>query len=405
MILSGQLLRITADDRAIVVPGTIRVADGLIVEVIEGNLDSAADVGSENTLIAPGFIDAHVHLPQFEMIGAHGTPLLQWLSGVTFPTEMKWEDADYAAGVTEEVVHQLLAHGTTGICAYATVHRDATLAALKVAQSRGMRGVIGQTMIERRAPKPLCRERSQLIEETQELLEQFPSSGRLAAAVTPRFAVTCSAELLQEAGRLARQRDACIQSHLSETIQECELVRQLFDGRTYVDVYDQAGLLTQKSIFGHGIHLQTSERERLSETGALIAHCPTANSFLRSGTMDRHTLRHSGVGLVLGSDIGAGYEQSMVRVARAMIEAAASIGQDFPSASEAWWQITAGNARTLGWPDAGQLREGAPADLVIVEPSLAWLEGPVEPLARLLFAWDDRWLKRTYLRGELAYAL
>jgi guanine deaminase len=403
MILSGQLLRTDTDDRATLGPGTVRVADGYIVEVLEETWTPHADVGTPNTLIAPGFIDAHLHLPQFEMIGAHGLPLLQWLSGVTFPVERKWEDEAYAAERTQQVIGQLLSHGTTGICAYATVHLAGTRAALQVAQDHGVRGVIGQTLMERHAPEFLCRTRAQLIDETGSLLERFPPTERLAAAVTPRFAVTCSAELLRDAGQLAQHCDACIQSHLAETIPECELVNELFGGLTYTDVYGQAGLLTPKAIFGHGIYLQESERICLSRSGARIAHCPTANSFLRSGSMNRRGLLDSGVQLVLGSDIGGGYERSMVRVGRAMIETAAARGDSFPTAAEAWWQITAGNAQALGWRNAGHLRAGNPADLVIIEPDLAWREGPVDPLARLLFAWDDRWIRQTYVRGELAY--
>jgi guanine deaminase len=208
--------------------------------------------------------------------------------------------------------------------------------------------------------------------------------------------------LLDGAAKLAEQQGALIQSHLAETEIECDLVRTTFDGRRYVEVYRDWNLLTPRSYFGHGIYLNQQDRAMIALAGARIVHCPTANSFLRSGTMNRHELLADGIELALGSDIGAGYERSMVRVARAMIESAASIGAHFPSAAEAWYAITAGNADSLGWSDAGRLNVGAAADLVVIEPDIPWLDGRHDPLARLMFSWDDRWLRRTMLRGRFA---
>jgi guanine deaminase len=412
LILAGQLLRNdeARPGRVRLVPGHVRLEDERIAEVVEGKVPTSCDAGGPEALICPGFIDTHLHLPQFDTIGAHGRPLLDWLDGVTFPAERRWEDTDYARGMTRRVVDQLLAHGTTGLCAYATVHHDATHAALEVVRDAGLRGVVGQTLIERHAPDFLSRSAAQLLAETARLLDAFPPenvSHRVAAAVTPRFAITCTAELMAELGRLAAERGAVVQSHLAETVPECELIDELFDGRSYVNVYGDAGLLTPRSIYGHGIYLDTDDRRTLAETGAVVAHCPTANSFLRSGTMDRRAHLGRGVRLSLGSDIGGGYERSMVRVARAMIEAAASFSgledADLPGAAEAWWQVTAGNAEALGWEDAGRLEAGAGADVLVIEPDVPWLDASVDPLATLLWSWDDRWLTRTVVRGRVGY--
>jgi guanine deaminase len=400
MIIAGQLL--IADDagRCQVRPGYVRVDEETITEVVEGEIPETADLGGENALISPGFIDAHLHLPQFDIIGAHGLPLLRWLYEVTLPAESQWEDVDFAKRMTGRVISQLLSMGTTGICAFATVHHDSARAALEVAKDAGMRGVIGQALMDREAPPHLCRDADQLLGEAALLGELFPPAGRMAAAITPRFAVSCSEDLLVALGKLAVEQGSMIQSHLAETVDECERVRELFAGRSYVDVYQQTGLLRQRAVYGHGIHLNHDDRVKLRESEAVIAHCPTANSFLRSGTMDRAALLRDSVTLAIGSDIGAGYECSMVRVARAMIEAAASIGDDYPDCSAAWYAITAGNADALGWGDAGRLRAGAAADLLVIDPTIDWLDA-ADPLSMLMFAWDDRWLKRTMLRGRL----
>jgi len=405
MMIGGHLLRHNSSGACYIEPGFIRVEEQQIVALETGEIPRSVDLGGADCLVMPGMIDAHVHLPQFDMIGAHGMPLLRWLNDVTFPQELRWANLDHAQAMTSRVIDQLIGCGTTGICAYATVHHESALAALRIASQRGMRGVIGQVLMDRNAPSELCYEAPRLLEETAVLLASFPRSARMAAAVTPRFAIACSETLLSGAGQLAAETGAIVQTHLAETQAECQWVEELFDGRRYVDVYADAGLLRQTSICGHGIHLDDHDRAKLRATGSIIAHCPTANSFLRSGTMQRTRLLADGVSLVIGSDIGAGYERSMVRVARAMIEAASSIGDVFPSAAAAWYAITAGNADTLGWGDVGRLQIGATADIVVAYPDLPWLDRGVDPLSMLMFAWDDRWIRHVLLRGQVGFSL
>ncbi|TWU48835.1 Guanine deaminase [Rubripirellula tenax] len=397
MILFGNLLLADDSGKCHIEVGTVRVADGMIDEVNLGDRPKHFDHGGPTSLIAPGFIDAHCHLPQFDLIGAHGMPLLRWLSDVTFPSEMKWADVDYARSMTRRVIDQLLSVGTTGIATYATVHHESARAAIEEVSASGLRGVVGQVLMDREAPPALCLPAQQLLDEAAALQREFPSGNRVAAAITPRFAISCSEPLLSGAGAIAAETGATIQTHLAETVQECERVSELFGGTPYVDVYRQCGLLTERSLLGHGIHLHPADRDGLRRSESTVVHCPTANTFLRSGAMSRDAMIQSGVKLAVGSDVGAGYERSMVRVARAMIEAASSLGPRFPSTAEAWYAITAGNADSLGWTDAGRIAVGASADLLVINPTVSWLGGAADPLSMLMFAWDDRWLKTTLL--------
>ncbi len=396
--LAGQLLLCDARGEARIAPGYLRIDGEKIAEVIEGDIPASADFGGTSTLISPGFIDAHLHLSQFDMIGAHGMPLLEWLGKVTFPAEREWSEAANQASL--RALRQCVSFGTTGICGYATADMDATLIALQQAKKLGMRGVIGHVLMDRTLPAETSAAIDRLRQDTIRTLREFPAGRRMAAAVTPRFAISCTQELLAEAGKLAAEYDAVVQTHLAENQQECQEVKELFAGKRYVDVYRDSGLLSRKTILGHGIHLDQADRHLLAQHHCVVAHCPTANRFLRSGTMNRRALINDGVTVALGSDVGAGYERSMVRVGRAMIEAAASIGDDFPTAGQAWYQITAGNADALGWSDAGRLRVGDPADLVILQPDVEWLGSSVDPLAILLWSWDDRWIKQVYLQGS-----
>lgn len=419
MILAGTLLLPdpTGDRSALrLSEGWLRTDGGRIVEVHEGGFPASFDYGGEGWLISPGFIDTHLHLPQFDLIGAHGMSLLDWLDRVTFPNEARWADADYAADMTERVLDQLMSVGTTSFAAYATVHHEATRRALGCCARRGLRAVVGQVLIDQEAPDAMLRDAGESLAETEALLNEWPAPGksstghRVSTAVTPRFAITCSESLMKAAGELARRHGAYVQTHLAEMPGELEAVARLHGGPDYTSVYHKAGLLGPRTIFGHCIYLSDAERRLLTETRSIAAHCPTANSFLRSGTMNRKQLLDAGVTLSLGSDIGGGYERSMIRVARAMIEAAfyATPGTPGipeappPRASEAWWQITVGNADAMGWPDAGRIRENAEADLVILRPDIPW-QTAHDPLGMLMFAYDDRWLEATIVNGEVAY--
>lgn len=416
MIIAGTLLlpdNESGSPRVRLAGGWLRTDGGRIVEIHEGGMPASFDLGGDGCLISPGFIDTHMHLPQFDLIGAHGMALLDWLDRVTFPNEARWVDADYAAEMTERVIDQLMSVGTTSFAGYATVHHEATRRALGCCARRGLRAVVGQVLIDQEAPDSMLRGAEDCIAETEALLNEWPSrpeqragGNRVSTVVTPRFAITCSEGLLKAAGDLARKHDAYIQTHLAEMRPELEAVAKLHGGLDYTSVYHKAGLLTPRTLLGHCIYLSDAERALLAETGSVAAHCPTANSFLRSGTMDRQQLLDAGVTLSLGSDIGGGYERSMARVARSMIEAtfyAAPGNMLMPGAAEAWWQATAGNADAMGWPDTGRIQVNAEADLVILRPDIPW-QTAHDPLGMVMFAYDDRWVKKTIVNGEVAYS-
>lgn len=416
--------------------GAIEIDQGRIVEVVEGDCGGVCDFGGPGCVVLPGLVDAHVHLPQFGIVGAHGMGLLDWLNGVTFPAELAWADVGVARAQSRAAIGRMLACGTTGFAAYATVHGEGARAALEVAVEMGVRAHVGQVLMDRGAPAGLCRDAERLIEASAALIEAYPPGGRVSAAVTPRFAPACSEGLLRAAGELAGRSGALIQTHLAETRAECELVRGLFGGSGYAEVYDRAGLLTGRSVLGHGIYLEDGALGLLATRGSAIAHCPLANSFLMSGRFDRSRALRAGVGVALGSDIGAGYEASMVRVARAMVETAGALVIDakaasrgvlidgaeheaglgqlpearpglLPGAAEAWYAVTAGNAEALGWADGGRLSVGAPADVVVVEPAVALGSadegGMPDALSAMLFGWDDRWVRATLVQGRAAW--
>jgi len=378
--------------------GAVTIRDGVIASVEPGETS-----GPTPRVLLPGFIDTHTHLPQFDAIGHEGMTLLDWLAEVIFPAEAKWSLPGYAAQATGRAIQRMLSCGTTGFAAYATSDAQATKAAMDRARAAGVRAWIGLVLMERNGPSELLRDPAKQIEQASELCGVAPAGSRVAHAVSPRFAISCGADLLAAAGALASETTSLVQTHLAEMPDECALTSELFDGRTYTGVYEDAGLLHERTVLGHGVWLSDDDRRLLAERHAVIAHCPTANTFLRSGTMDLAASLAAGVRTALGSDVAGGPDPSMPRVARAMIEAAIHRGDEPPTAADAWWAITRGNALALGWPDAGLIEEGTPADLVCVAPDPQWLAGG-DPLARLLWTWDERRIEATLLRGRVAYA-
>lgn len=365
------------------------------------------DLGGPNHLICPGFIDAHVHVPQFDCLGVDGLTLLDWLNTAVFPTEARWADTDHAASVSERVARRLLSVGTTSIAAYATVHHAGAQAAINALARLGLRGVVGQVLMDQNAPAELLCPAEQLITEAPTLTP----AERMHPAITPRFAVSCSRELLEGAGRLAASTGWMVQTHLSETVEECRVVESLHSGLDYVEVYRRAGLLTPRTILGHAIHLSDVQRRVLASTRSIAAHCPTANLFLQAGEMNLDAQRRSHIPVALGSDVAGGPDPCMIRVARAMIETAKRRKLSdptviVPTPAHAWWMITSGNARSLGWPDAGTLAPGAPADLVVINPSRsplaqpAWTHAP-DPLSLILYTFNESWIEHTLTAGRV----
>ena len=411
--LTGRLVTFDDDGGWSAPAGAIRIEDDRIAEVDASGEFRGDAIGGEDAWIFPGFIDAHVHLPQFDVIGCHGLPLLDWLQRHVFPAESRWADVDFASAMTDRVCDQWLSAGTTSVAAYATSHPKSAAAAIGVMSRRGVGGLVGPVLMNRFGPPALIDDPDRQIDGTAALLSRHPPGGRVSVAVTPRFAVSCDADMLAAAGRLAAEHDANIQTHLSETLVECDQVRELF-GKGYVDVYDDAGLLTPRTILGHGIHLDDEDRSRLRQRGAIVAHCPTANDFLASGRMSLSDNRASDVRVALGSDIGAGFERSMVRVARAMLLTAAAADPERPppAAIDGWRSITRDAADVLGWTDRGRLHVGATADVVVVRPTLdragitagrSGRDADERLLSQMLWAWDDRWIEGVWTLGRRRY--
>ncbi len=364
-------------------------------------------------LVLPGFIDTHVHSAQLDVIGSWGAQLLDWLETYTFPAEHRMAEPAQAQLGSQLFLDALLAHGTTSAVVFPTVHKASVDALFEGALQRGMRLIAGKVLMDRHAPSTLCDDIDDVDgaeADCHELIERWHGRGRLAYAVTPRFAPTSSDAQLAMAGRLLGNREGLyMQTHVAENPDEVRWVAELFpDARSYLDVYERHGLLNARSVLAHGIWLDDADRVRLHAHGAQIAFCPSSNLFLGSGLFGWAAAEDAGVAISLASDVGGGTSLSMQRTMADSYKVQALAGTKL-SAWALLHAATRGAAHALGLGhEIGSLEGGTTADLCVWD----WAASPVarrrQQVARDLhekvFAWitlgDERDLVETWVAGE-----
>jgi guanine deaminase len=377
---------------------------------------SAVDV--RPCVVLPGLVDTHAHLPQLPNAGlGFALDLLTWLDRLTFPTERSWADPAVAERLAPAIFRAFAAAGTTTVLAYGVVYEAAMDAAFRAAEAHGIRAILGKVMMDRATYDPTIEPSTILdrsLRESADLISRWhgAADGRIGYAVTPRFAVSCTAELLRESASLARSTGTWWQSHVSEDPGEIAEVARLFpEAIDYVDVYDRAGALGERTVLAHAIHLSDRELARLVETRTRVSHCPSSNLFIGAGVMPLARRLEAGVVVGLGSDVSGGPEPSLFSVMRAGAysqmarrslegeERPAVAGETGPppgtetrppseprppQAREPrsplgpleWFRLgTLGGARALGLEDRiGSLESGKEADLIVVDP---WQTAPL----------------------------
>jgi len=368
------------------------------------------------TLILPGFIDTHVHYPQIQLIGAHGSQLIDWLEHHAFPVEQQFADKEHARATARVYLAECLRAGTTTAAVYCTVHPESVDAFFEEAEQLNLRMIAGKVLMDRNAPAPLTDTAERGLAESRALIARWHGRGRLLYGVTLRFAPTSTPEQLEAAGALWRETPgAYLQSHVSENRDEVAWVQKLFPDRAgYLDVYDHYGLLGPRAIYGHGIYLTEDELRRCHDTGTAIAHCPTANLFLGSGLFKLDAAKRAGrpVRVGLGSDLGAGTSFSPLVTMNEAYKVAQLNGGSL-SAPMAFYLATRGAAHALHLEDTiGTIAPGCEADLVVLDlhstPAIDYrmkrCNDIEEALSIQMTMGDDRATLATYAAGELVYS-
>ena len=399
-------------DEAIAIAGGRILATGS-AEALARAHPGAETVDHGDKVILAGFVDAHAHYPQTAIIASWGKRLIDWLNSYTFPEEMRFADPAYAGTIAARYLDLTAAHGTTTVCSYCTIHPESVEALFSEAQRRGQRIVAGKTCMDRdTAPEGLRDTAQSAYDDSRALIGLWHGVDRLTYAITPRFSPTSTPEQLEALGSLwAEHPDCLMQTHLSEQTDEIEWVLGLYpQARDYLDTYEAYGLLGARGLYGHAIHLEPRERDRLRETGAALVHCPTSNTFIGSGLFDMNGLMAEGQRIGLATDTGGGSSFSMLRTMAAAYEIGQLRGRPL-HAAELLWLATAGSAAALHMGDRiGNIAPGMEADLVVLDlastPAIAQRTARAESIWEALFATimmgDDRAIAEVRIAGRKA---
>ncbi len=381
---------------------------------LAGNYPGVAVEDLRGQIIAPGFVDLHIHFPQTDVIGSPAEGLLPWLENYTFPHESRFVDAGYAQGVATVFLDELQRNGVTTALTFCTSHPSSVDALMDASRQRGLRMIAGKVLQDRHSPDGVRDDTEQSLADTESLIKKWHGQDRLGYAITPRFAPSCTEAQLRGAGELAaRYPDVWIQSHVAENKDEIRWARELFpQSRSYLSIYDDFGLMRERAIYAHCIHFDDEDRALMRSTGAAAAVSPTSNLFLGSGFFDYEGAERIGFQYGLASDVGGGTSFSPFHTMLAAYYVGRE-GQTKPGLSLSpqalWWQHTAGAAQALGLAGTiGNLQPGCEADFVVLNPQatplLARKTAQATNLDELLFALivlgDDRLIARTHIAGH-----
>lgn len=400
--------------------GLLVVRDGKVVSIgpAESSLASLP-TGTEVThfekgIITPGFFDLHIHFPQLSTVAVYGEQLLGWLNAI-IPEEEVYKIPEVAAERAKLFLKECLRAGTTTMVAYGSWAKESVDALFSEAERLNMRMVAGKIMADRNMPNGISTTNpGDDYSDSAELIQRWHGRSRLSYAVTPRFAISSTPEDLEAAGRLMRENPGVyMQTHLCENKNEIAFTLELFPGRkSYLDVYDHYGLVGDRSIFGHCIHLVDEDFARIKETRAVLCPNPPSNMFLGSGLFQFAKAKEYGIRLAMGTDFGAGNTFSMLNSLENAYKMAQLQGYSL-SPLEGFYLGTLGGARALSMDDkVGNFETGKEADFVVLDTActhfLSWriehAKTPLEKLFVLMMLGDDRAVEHTYVYGEKVHS-
>lgn len=380
----------------------------------------------ENQYLLPGFIDLHVHAPQWPQAGlALDLPLAEWLNHYTFPLEARFKYPDFATTVYHSFVHELLSQGTTTAMMFGTIHNAANLILAKQSAVQGLRAFIGQVVMDNPDQTPdyyrnesaatALRATERFIHQVQSLQAQTATT--LVPVITPRFVPSCTDETLKGLGELAHRYDLPVQSHLSESNWEHGYAIERF-GQHDANVMDRFHLLTKKAVMAHGTQLTVTDQQLLRQRHTTIAHCPISNIYFGNGVLPVKRLLAAGNRVGMGCDISGGYSPSLYHNIRQAVKSSQMLedGVDSrqPVASRgvaksrltmpnAFYLATVGGAQALGLA-TGRIALGYQADFQIVNAHHALMKLTMADIfQRLMYQTERHDIQRVYVGGKLVY--
>lgn len=415
LVLKGDIIFTPTRDKFEVHKDSCLVSeDGKIVGIFD-ELDCGFNdytlIDYTGKLIIPGFVDIHLHAPQYPNMGlGMDKELLPWLNTYTFPEESKYSDVDYAWEVFTNLIRDLWRNGTTSAVVYSSIHKESTKLLMDLFIKSKMRAYIGKVNMDRNAIPELTEDTTQSLRDTEEIVLEYKDESPLVKPIiTPRFVPSCTEELMEGLGKLAIEYNLPVQSHLSENVSEVGWVRELHpDSPNYASVYNRYNLFGQtKTIMAHCIYVTEEEIELMAENNVYAAHCVDSNFNLSSGIMPVRKFLDRGVPVGIGSDISGGHSLSIPRAIVGVIQASKMkwLNTDKElkplTCSEAFYLGTKGGGSFFG--KVGSFEEGYELDCLIVDDSNICSISKLtleERIEKFLYLGDDRNILERYVHGE-----
>ena len=397
-----------------IISKVIRQDDKNYLELLDRHSKDNHFFDFKDKILLPGFIDLHIHAPQWPQAGlALDDELSYWLNNFTFPLESKYQDLDYAREVYSDLVKTLLANGTTSAMYFGTIHNEATLELAKICASYGQRGFVGKVVMDDKTMNPdFYRDNStkEAIENTEKFIIDVQTLAKdvfqgVYPVITPRFVPSCTDNALLELGKLAKKYNCYIQSHCSESDWEHNFVIDRF-GKRDSEVLDQFGLLTDKSIMAHGNFIDSDDADIFKKKKSSVCHCPISNSYFANAVFPVNQLKKQGLNICLGTDISGGFSPSLYDNIKHSVMASRMLNDGVDnklsadnrgtnnakvSVFEAFYLATTGGGEALKLP-LGIFKEGYICDFQVID-----INSPNNKLPNFLDNEEDKHLLQKIL--------
>ncbi len=415
LTLFGTVLRPQSPSDCRVLPNmVVRIDDsGRICEISSASQVPAGAIGGDGAWILPGFIDSHLHLPQWDRRGIDGLSHCQWQEKMVYQAEERFSDSATVEKLVNDFVSGMIANGTTTAVSFGSPFPAATDKTFEILEKRGVRGIHGMMLNDANCPVGLGQKTDEALESAKQLAARWhgAANGRLSYAFSPRSPLTCSEEMLRGAAALSQMLRCYLQTNVAESIAEEKALRDAYpDNIDDLDLYAEMGMLTPRTLLGHGVFLTRQQRDQVARAGTTLVHCPTANLFMENGMMDYVAHRSAGAKIALGSSVAAGPDPFMPRVAIEAIQTAKALKvhaiprRSYPvlTPAEAWWMLTKGAAEALGLASRiGSIDVGMEADCLVVrpEPWIAELD-PQEQVSALLYTIAPEQIEQVLVAGK-----
>ncbi len=387
--------------------------DGRIVSV--GAARDPADelVGDAGCWILPGFIDAHLHVPQWDRRGIDGLPALEWQEKIGYPAEVRLAAGDTARALAEDFTRGMIANGTTTVAAFGSSFKQEVDTTFGVFAERGLRAIYGMALNDTDMPAELNQQPDKALDDARALAAQWHGRehGRLLYAFSPRTSLRCSEKLMRGAAALATMFKCYLQTHVADSSDELDEFHNRYpDQIDEVELFQQMGVLGPRTILAHGAFVDPHQRREIAQSATSLVNCPSANLFRGSGLVDYFVRNAAGIRMALGSSIGGGFEPFMPRVAVEGLQTAKALrvhslprrGGQTLAPSEAWWLITAGGAAALSLGHMiGTIAQGFQADCLVVRPEKWIMDLPQEQqVSALLYTISPGQIEHVFIAGR-----